>query len=71
MLDEPGIPLEILILILIVIPCFIGLFFGLFAFKGMTPHVFHCGRCDRDFLRKAWRGFPRECPRCRARDWNG
>lgn len=70
MLDQPGIPLGVLILILIVIPCTIGVLLGTLAFKGMTPHVFHCRRCDRDFQRKAWRGFPRACEHCGARDWN-
>lgn len=69
-LDAPGLPLWLLILVLIAVPCFVGLFFGVFAFKGMTPLVFHCHRCGRNFQRKAWRRFPRACARCGARDWN-
>lgn len=68
--DARGLPLSLLVLVLIIIPCGIGLFFGLFAFKGMTPSVFHCSRCDADFQRKAWRRFPRKCPRCGATNWN-
>ena len=69
--DARGLPLSLLVLVLIVIPCFVGLFFGMFAFKGMAPLVFHCARCGEDFERKAWRGFPKKCARCRATDWNG
>jgi len=68
--DARGLPLSLLVLVLVVIPCGIGAFFGMFAFKGMTPSVFHCGRCGADFQRKAWRRFPRKCTRCGAPDWN-
>ena len=70
MLDARGIPLWLLIVMLIVVPCVIGVLFGSLTFKGMTPSVFHCSRCDRDFERKAWRRFPRTCSHCGARDWN-
>ena len=70
MLDQRGIPLWLLLVMLIAVPCVIGFLFGSLSFKGMTKSVFHCGRCDRDFQRKAWRRFPAACDRCGARDWN-
>jgi len=66
----PWLPLWLLIVMLIVVPVCVGLFFGAFSFKGLTPNAFHCGRCDRDFQRKAWRRFPKTCKHCGARDWN-
>jgi len=65
-----GFPLGLLLLVLIALPVCVGLFFGMFSFKGLTPNAFHCQRCDRDFQRKAWRPFPRACKHCGARDWN-
>ncbi|MBA3397269.1 MAG: hypothetical protein H0T89_31875 [Deltaproteobacteria bacterium] len=69
-MDSRGIPLDVLVLVIIVMPMFVAVFFGLFAFKNMTPLVFRCRRCARDFTRKPWRRFPMSCPLCRARDWN-
>jgi hypothetical protein len=40
------------------------------AFHHVTPLVFHCRRCDREFLRKAYARFPSTCPHCHSRDWN-
>jgi hypothetical protein len=68
--DAPGLPLSLLVLVLIVIPCSIGLFFGLFAWRGIPPLAFHCNRCNADFTQKAWRRFPRACAKCGAVDWN-
>lgn len=69
-MDSPGIPLDLLILVMIGIPACVAVFFGLFAFRNMTPLVFKCRRCDHEFTRKPWRDFPTSCPGCRARDWN-
>lgn len=68
--DQRGLPLWLLILVLIVVPVCIGLFFGIFTFKHMAPNLFYCRRCNRDFQHKAWRRFPPTCPLCDARDWN-
>lgn len=68
--DGQGLPLWLLFVVLIVVPVCVGLFFGAFSFKGMAPNAFHCQRCDRDFERKPWLGFPRACKHCHARDWN-
>ena len=68
--DAPGIPLGILVLVIIVMPIVVVVFFGLFAFRRMTPLAYHCSRCARDFQRKPHRRFPTRCPLCRARDWN-
>jgi hypothetical protein len=59
-----------LVLMLLVVPVCVALFFGMFAFKGMTPSVFRCSKCGREFTRKAWRGWPRRCSTCGAPDWN-
>jgi hypothetical protein len=59
-----------LVLILIVMPVCVALFFGAFAFKNLAPNAFRCSRCGREFTQKAWRSFPKRCPACRATDWN-
>jgi hypothetical protein len=69
-MDSPGIPLDLLVLVVIVIPVCIAVLIGTRAFQGMTPLVFRCLRCQREFLRKPYRSFPTACPRCHARDWN-
>ena len=72
-MDEPGLPLDILVLVLlvlVVLPVGVALFFGRFAFRRMTPLAFRCLRCGVEFQRKAWLRFPARCPSCRARDWN-
>ena len=63
-------PLWLLFVVLIVVPVCIGLFFGAFSLKGMAPNAFQCQRCGRPFERKPWRGFPKACKHCHARDWN-
>jgi hypothetical protein len=68
--DAPGLPLGIVFLLVVVLPLGVALFFGLFAFKGMTPLAFRCRRCRSEFQRKPWKPFPGRCPICRARDWN-
>lgn len=68
--EARGLPVSLLVFVLIIVPCFIGLFFGLFAWRGIPPLSFHCNRCGADFTQKAWRRFPRACPTCRATDWH-
>ncbi len=69
-LEQPGIPLGLLLLMLIGAPVVIALLFGLLVFRRAIPLVFHCQRCGRDFRRAPHRPFPRVCPLCRAPDWN-
>jgi hypothetical protein len=51
-------------------PIVVCAFLGAIAFRRMTPLVFSCRRCNREFYRKAHHGFPTVCPLCKARDWN-
>ena len=67
---EWGVPYGLLAVMLIVVPLFLAVFLGLFAFSRMTPLVFRCRRCDREFRRAPHLAFPDLCPHCRARDWN-
>jgi hypothetical protein len=69
-MDGPGIPLDVLVLTIVVIPVCIAVLLGTRAFQGMTPLVFHCRRCNREFLRRPHRSFPTACPLCHARNWN-
>ncbi len=69
-MGSPGIPLDLLVLVVVVMPVAIAVLIGTRAFQGMTPLVFFCRRCNREFLRKPHRSFPAACPRCHARDWN-
>jgi len=69
-MDSAGIPLDILVLIIIVMPVCIAVLIGTRTFQGMTPLVFRCSRCHREFLRKPYRRFPTACPLCHARNWN-
>lgn len=64
------VPYGLLALVLVVVPACIAVFLGAFAFRRLTPFVFHCRRCDRRFRGAAHRDFPRSCPHCGARDWN-
>jgi hypothetical protein len=59
-----------LIGMLVVIPLVVGALLNRSAFKGMTPLSYQCGRCKREFRRLPYRGFPRRCPHCKARDWS-
>jgi hypothetical protein len=68
--DSPGLPLGLVVLVVIVMPICVAVFFGLFAFKTMTPLAYRCQRCGHEFRRKPYRRFPAECPHCHARDWN-
>ncbi|HZJ67333.1 MAG TPA: hypothetical protein VFD36_27685 [Kofleriaceae bacterium] len=67
--DPTGTP-WLLVLAMIAIPIAVGAFLGAMTFRRMTPLVFRCRRCDREFHSPAHRSFPTACPRCRARDWN-
>ena len=58
------------VLLLLLCPVGVVLALGALAFRRLTPLVFHCRRCDRDFLRPPHRRFPTACPRCGAHDWN-
>ena len=55
----------------VLVPLGIAAFLGSRTFGKMTPLAFECRRCGRMFEHAAWRGFPRRCAHCRARDWNG
>jgi hypothetical protein len=68
--DDPfGIPWQIIV-VLALIPIGVSALLGIAAFRHMTPLVFRCRRCQRDFTRAPHRGFPTACPHCRAQDWN-
>jgi len=69
-MDAPGIPLDLLVLVMIVIPVGIAVLVGTRAFQSMAPLVFHCRRCNGEFFGKPYRSFPSACRRCGARDWN-
>lgn len=55
---------------LIAIPIAVSAFLGAMTFRRMTPLVFQCWRCKREFHSAAHRRFPTACPLCHARDWN-
>lgn len=55
---------------LLLLPVGVVLALGALTFRRMTPLVFRCRRCDREFRRPAHRRFPAACPRCGAQDWN-
>jgi hypothetical protein len=67
--DLLGIPWP-LIVALVMIPIVVSAFLGAITFRRMTPLVFRCRRCNREFRRAAHREFPAVCPLCQARDWN-
>lgn len=69
-MDEPGIPWDIMSLVVVVMPVCLALFFGLFTWRRMTPLAFHCSRCGGQFQRRPWKRFPAKCPLCGSRDWN-
>jgi hypothetical protein len=70
MLDAPGIPLYLLLIVFIVIPGGFALLFRWMTFVWGTPLVFRCCRCAREFRQRPSKPFPRCCPACGARDWN-
>lgn len=39
-------------------------------FRKITPLVFQCRRCGKQFHQPPHRDFPRVCPRCGAGDWS-
>lgn len=63
-------PPGVLLLMLVVVPVLIAFFLGLFSFKGLTPLVFRCLRCDHRFRRAPHRPFPESCPSCGSPEWN-
>jgi Zn finger protein HypA/HybF involved in hydrogenase expression len=67
---SPGFELFASLLVFVVLPVGTAVFFGSFAFRHMEKLVFSCLRCGEMFRQKAHRPFPRECPRCHARNWN-
>jgi len=69
-MEEPGIPYDILVLVIIVMPVTVTFLLTLFLHKSVENFAYHCRRCDADFRRKAHLPFPTACPRCHARDWN-
>ncbi len=58
------------VVVLFLVPCGVAAFASAIAFRRMTPLIFRCRRCDRDFRRAPHRRFPAACPLCGARDWN-
>jgi hypothetical protein len=69
-MEEPGIPYDILVLVIIVMPLTVTFLLTLFLRKNVVNFAYHCSRCDALFRRKAHLRFPDVCPRCHARDWN-
>jgi len=69
-MEEPGIPYDILVLVIIVMPVCVTVLLTLFLRKSVETFAYHCLRCNGDFRRKAHRPFPAACPHCHARDWN-
>jgi hypothetical protein len=54
---------------LFVLPIAVAAFAGFVTFRKMTPLVYRCRRCRRDFRRAPYHRFPAACPHCSARDW--
>jgi hypothetical protein len=69
-MDGPGIPLHLLLIVLVVMPVCIAVALGWISSRGMTPLVFRCRRCEREFRRPPYRAFPTVCPLCGSRSWN-
>jgi Zn finger protein HypA/HybF involved in hydrogenase expression len=67
--DPFGIP-WLVVVVFALIPIAVSALLGFAVFRHMTPLVFHCRRCDREFTQPAHRPFPAICPHCRAPDWN-
>ena len=70
MLDGPGIPLYLLLLVFIVLPGGFALLFGWMTFVWETPLVYRCCRCGVEFRRRPSKPFPSQCPACGSRDWS-
>ena len=66
---EPG-GLLSLILLLIAMPVVLAFVLGWIQARTLTPLVFWCRRCDREFRQPPQRAFPIACRHCRAHDWN-
>ena len=57
-------------LILIGVPLALAFVLGWIEFRRLTPLVFWCRRCQREFRQPPHHAFPSACPLCRSRDWN-
>lgn len=55
---------------MLLIPVGVAAFLAFATFRRMTPLVYCCRRCHREFRRAPYRRFPAACPHCRARDWS-
>jgi hypothetical protein len=64
------IPVWAYLIVIVGLPVFVTIFFGMFAFKEAPLLDFRCLRCDRAFRKRAYKKFPSKCPHCGARDWN-
>jgi Zn finger protein HypA/HybF involved in hydrogenase expression len=58
------------LLVFVVLPVGVAVFFGTFAFRHMERLVFRCQRCGQHFRQKAHHPFPKQCALCHAHDWN-
>jgi len=43
---------------------------SLVEWRRVTPLAFRCVRCGEEFRQPPHHDYPRECPRCHARDWS-
>lgn len=69
-MSDPAATPAWVVVVLVLVPIAVAGFVGAIAFRRMTPLIFRCRRCEREFRRAAHRRFPAVCPRCGARDWN-
>jgi hypothetical protein len=60
----------LVVVAIVLLPVCVIAFVGFATFRRLTPLVFRCRRCDREFLRPPHRRFPVACPHCHARDWS-
>jgi hypothetical protein len=69
-MDDAGVPLGLLFLVIIAAPVAIAMFFGSHAMDHVPPMLFRCQQCGSHFKGAAHRGFPKTCSSCHAVDWN-
>ncbi len=67
---QDGTETGIVLLVLIGGPLVIAVFFGWVQYRTLTPLVFRCRRCAREFRQPPHHAFPRACPRCGSQTWN-
>jgi hypothetical protein len=65
-----GMELFVWLLIIVVIPIGVAVFFGTIQFRKMEKLVFHCQKCGEMFRQKAHLPFPKACPHCHATNWS-